>query len=748
MSTSARRWLALFTLFTAGVAPLRAQEGPPADRPAPFVPLRPETQRDRDRRESLKQYVLGLLCQKEDRLVEALSAFEMAAKLDPKAGPVHQALIPMYLALDRPAAALAATRKALDLGPDDYEVWYLYARQLRTQGQFPEAAAALEKAIGCSGLKDHPEVSHQLHFDLGVLHERAGKFAEAAASFARAIHLLDLTEAPRAQVVLRAAETHERIGRIWIEARQFDKAVAAFRKAQEVYPQGAGRLNLNLAQVCQQQGKHAEALACVDDYLKLQPQGTEAYELKAALLRRLGRGGEVVPWLEKASAAEEHNLRLRMLLAREYAEARRGAQAESVYLGLAAEAPAPEVYRGLFRVYQDEPKAGMGRAVALFEKTFRAARARGSPGQSLALAQARAMLVAMRDEPELARALLQAAGPIAEKTRLEPETLQTLATLADRAGQFEQAERFFRGALRGSKGSDEAGKPILYQGLLKVLWKLRKYGDVAEVCREALRTAKDAECVLYHTELARSLARLEKFEDALQEADNAVKLASATDRLAAELLRVQVLTQAGMYDRAEKECLGLLRDHTLPGEVLELRYLLSSVYSAARRYGKAEEQLTQCLKLDPENATLNNDLGFIWADQNKNLKQAEELIRKAIDLDRRQKKGPLAVPAPAAKDAQENAAYIDSLGWVLYRKGDVAGARRELERAAGLPDGDDPVIWDHLGDVYLRLNLPAQARTALERAAHFYERDRRGRMDGRYQEVLQKLKLLGASTQP
>src|SRR3954454_24385716 len=103
------------------------------------------------------------------------------------------------------------------------------------------------------------------------------------------------------------------------------------------------------------------------------------------------------------------------------------------------------------------------------------------------------MLLALRDGAELARGLLAAAGAAAEKAKFGPETLQTLATLADRAGRFEQAERFFRGALRGSQGSDEAGKPILYQGLLKVLWKLRKYAEVAEACREALRTARGAE---------------------------------------------------------------------------------------------------------------------------------------------------------------------------------------------------------------------------------------------------------------
>ncbi len=750
MSASIRKWLALFTLLAAGVSPLRAQDWCPTDQPKPFVPLRAETAEDRDRRESLKHYALALLCQREDRLIEALSALEMAARLDPKAAPVQQALIPMYLALERVADAFAATRKALELDPDSYETWYLYARQLRGRGDFKEAAEALGKALGCSEIKERPDLAHQLNYDLGVLHERAGEAEKAAAAFTEAVKLLEHTDAPPEQAAMRAAETLERVGRIWAQARRFDRAVAAFRKAQQAYPAGAGRLNFNLAQVCREQGKHAEALRYIEAYLKEQPQGTEAYELKAALLGRLGRSGEIVPWLEKAADADRYNVRLKMLLARQYAEAHLPAKAETAYTDLAAQAPAPEVYQGLFRLYWAEPKLGVGKVLTLFDRTFAAARDRHNPAQALSLTQARAMLVAVRDDAELTRALLTAADSLGEKGKFEAETLQALATLADRSGQLEQAERYFRGALRLSRGSDEEGKPVLYAMLLKVLWKERKYAEVAEVCRDALRTAKDADCVVYQSELARALTHLERYDEALRAADSALTLASATDRLGAQVLRLRILTQAGYYERAEKECLGLLKDRVLPGEILELRYVLSSVYSAARRLDKSEEQLTECLKLDPDNATLNNDLGYIWADQNKNLARAEELIRKAIDLDRRSRKGPLASPGDRAKDEPDNAAYIDSLGWVLFRKGDLAGARRELERASKLPDGDDPVIWDHLGDLYLRLELPGQARTAFERAAHFYERDRRGKMDGRYNELQQKLKLLGAgaSAQP
>src|SRR5207302_680679 len=104
-------------------------------------------------------------------------------------------------------------------------------------------------------------------------------------------------------------------------------------------------------------------------------------------------------------------------------------------------------------------------------------------------------------------------------------------------------------------------------------------------------------------------------------------------RLAVSLRRVHILAQAGRHDRAAAECEALLKQYTLPGEVRDIRYTLSSVYSAAKAHEKSEEQLRLVLEADPNDAGANNDLGYIMADQGKDLKQAEEMIRKAIDLD-------------------------------------------------------------------------------------------------------------------
>ena len=168
-----------------------------------------------------------------------------------------------------------------------------------------------------------------------------------------------------------------------------------------------------------------------------------------------------------------------------------------------------------------------------------------------------------------------------------------------------------------------------------------------------------------------------------------------------------MLSQAGKHDAAAAECLSLLKEYNTAGDVREIRMVLSMVYSTAHKGAESEKQLKLVLEADPDDATANNDLGYQWADANKNLDEAERMIRKALDLDHKQRTTGAAL---VLDGDQDNASYVDSLGWVLFRKGKLAEARRELERAVSLQDGSEsPEVWDHLGDVYFRSEMSAKA---------------------------------------
>jgi len=70
----------------------------------------------------------------------------------------------------------------------------------------------------------------------------------------------------------------------------------------------------------------------------------------------------------------------------------------------------------------------------------------------------------------------------------------------------------------------------------------------------------------------------------------------------------------------------------------------------------------------------------------------------------------------AIKAEPENAAYLDSMGWVLFKLGKFKEAVPHLEKAVSLPGGGDATIWDHLGDCYDRVGQLEKAKDAWQKA--------------------------------
>ena len=314
-----------------------------------------------------------------------------------------------------------------------------------------------------------------------------------------------------------------------------------------------------------------------------------------------------------------------------------------------------------------------------------------------------------------------------------------LAELAARTGSLDAAEALYRGCLERPGGVHPAAEQAVYFGLLRVLMLEYKYEDVVTIATRGLKNENTRLAPLYE-DLALAHMALGRTAEALDAADEVVRRSEdEASKLRYRLFRAEMLSRAGKHADAEAECLALLKEYNTPGDVREVRMVLSLAYSSAHQHDKSEEQLRLVLKEDPDDATANNDLGYQWADRDKNLAEAERMIRKALELDRRQRNSGDAL---VLDGDQDNASYVDSLGWVLFREGKLAEARKELERAVALQGGSDsPEVWDHLGDVYFRSQMPGNAGEAWRKAVGLYETTRR-RPDDRLPEIKEKLRLL------
>jgi tetratricopeptide (TPR) repeat protein len=130
----------------------------------------------------------------------------------------------------------------------------------------------------------------------------------------------------------------------------------------------------------------------------------------------------------------------------------------------------------------------------------------------------------------------------------------------------------------------------------------------------------------------------------------------------------------------------------------DLLYYVAHLYGRINQKDTEEQLLKKVVELDPKNAPASNDLGYGWADEGKNLARAEDLIRVAVAAE------------------PDNQSFLDSLGWVLYKRGKFPEALTCFEKAIGPATRPDPVVLDHMGDVLYRLSKQDQAVKQWKRA--------------------------------
>jgi tetratricopeptide (TPR) repeat protein len=158
--------------------------------------------------------------------------------------------------------------------------------------------------------------------------------------------------------------------------------------------------------------------------------------------------------------------------------------------------------------------------------------------------------------------------------------------------------------------------------------------------------------------------KLGRFDDALLYLEQVVNVES-------NILRVYQCRLALAYiyvitERANMAEFELNRLSEIGFESVQLYTVLAYSACSERQYQRAVELYAKALRLDNTNTTAMNGLGYILADTAMNVEQGLVLCKKAVDRN------------------PDNAAYLDSLGWAYFKKGDAAEARNWLRRALGI----------------------------------------------------------------
>ena len=280
---------------------------------------------------------------------------------------------------------------------------------------------------------------------------------------------------------------------------------------------------------------------------------------------------------------------------------------------------------------------------------------------------------------------------------------QTLAAVLGRLGQNAQAIEVLRALIAAGKGQpidqialaylllrdaqyDQAHDAVPAEGAPIVATLLRSIArkHAGQPYREVLDTLDkvDGDLDIEGTEIVLELMHLFRNEDAgaylAQELKALVDEGVASKSL--ETLLARVYLGMEQSKQAEEVLLGVL-DKYEPDKWTH--YYLALAYEELDEFEKLEAQLKASLELDPNDPDVLNYLGYSYAEQNVKLDDAQDLLQKAIQVD------------------PENGYYLDSLGWVYYRKQNAEQAIFLIRKAIQSMTTDDAILRDHLGDAYL-----------------------------------------------
>lgn len=127
-------------------------------------------------------------------------------------------------------------------------------------------------------------------------------------------------------------------------------------------------------------------------------------------------------------------------------------------------------------------------------------------------------------------------------------------------------------------------------------------------------------------------------------------------------------------------------------------FYIATAYEALGNAKLCEKHLRKTLEFDPNDPDVLNFLGYLLADEDRDLNEAKKMVERALLND------------------PENGFYLDTLGWIYYRQGKGTLAVDCIKRAIRAMNSDDAILREHLGDAYRLSGDPTRAVAEWKRA--------------------------------
>jgi tetratricopeptide (TPR) repeat protein len=676
-------------------------------------PKTPVTDAEGKRREALAHFMTGRLQQERRQLNQALQSYLKAVEADPESIEPYQAAIPILLQQRNFARARELSLSAARHSEDGFSLVQTMAAIFARQEQLDQAIELIGEALRVPGLKPGSVQNLILHRDLGLYHRLNDDFEKAAAEYKLVLDAVteELDEAETEQVLSDPGKNLDEFGDTFLKAKLPELALRAFEEASKYREGAAGLHSFNLATVFQQTGKPERALEELEGYFKaqLQTRGRAAYQLLKDLLEELERSAELIPRLREIYASDKHNEVLRFFLADELLASEEIDEAEQLYTNGREKVTDPRALVGMLAIQRkrDDPKKLFEILTTTFKTVPRpeddAVLQQMAPDVKDLAQRFDAELDALKEDEEAIKSLFKYARSLQEgdDPKLEFGDAYIMGKLATEGDFTDDALNFYRFAI--SMRNDPPA--MLYSELGLHLLDAQRYEDAIDVLSEAAdHPSNDLQRERWRFLFFLSYAY--EFQGETEQALQAIREAQSLNPNFSRLLYQEawVYYHARQWDEALRLFERVLREHSDDDSLVrDVRFRMSNIYVEQGDMAKGEKILEEVLEQSPDHPQANNDLGYLWADQGKNLERAHEMIQLALEAE------------------PDNPAYLDSMGWVLYKLERYEEALPYLQRATEQKHGEDGTIYDHLGDCLKKLGRQEEAIAAWEKALELEE---------------------------
>ena len=634
---------------------------------------------------------LGFIYYDQGRVLRALSALQGAAELEPENSEVRLKLCLTRFSLGRFKEAGEDAQKVLKTQPGQEEALVTLAETAFSQKQVQDVWQQIER------MRQRDKDRAGYHVAMGVLLLKQGQQTNVAAELEQALKL-----DPKSVAALVA------LGNLYWLQGDLKMADPALKMAADLSPLRSAR-RLRYADFKRQQGSPGEARQMLEELTKKAPDYLPAWVALARLALDEGRFADCAALLQKVLTRSPESYEAMLLKGKLSLAQGNGAQAVAEFLRMSELFQhSAQVQYELGQAYLQAGDAAKGAArlnqalslnPSYAEAIVKLAELNLTQGEVAPAISALTEL--LKQQPQVAQGhFLLAAAYLKQKNTAEaiavyrrmlqlfpkePQVPLALATVLARENQREEARKLCAKALELSPD---------FLAPLETLADL----DLADKQPQAALDRVNQQIVRRPSvpDLQLLLARIHLEQHDLTGAE--APLLKAIE-LAPELRTpYQMLAQVYVDSQRPQQALEKLAGFVARTNDVSVLMQIGMIQEALTNYPAARDAYERLLSVDPQCSPALNNLAYIYSEYLGQPDKALEAAEKAHQL------------LPNAPSA------TDTLGWVLFRKGESLKALPLLEEAASKLSAD-PEVQFHLGMVRYALGQEADARLALEAAA-------------------------------